>query len=102
MVCERLFFWRVFGLQKGGLRGDFCLRDAQGAVREATLREVITAPLAAELRAQIATHPVVLAPRSSRLSPHSLHTGGKNARCPAWPPDVRPAWSVRALPAFWS
>ena len=70
--------------------------------RDATLRRVITEPLAAELIQQTRAHPVVVDLLSFRLSRHSWHIKDKNAHYPALLSGALLAWSVGGGVAFWS
>src|SRR6266550_3758603 len=63
-------------------------------MREATLGDVITAPLAAELIRRRVTHPLAVDRQWFLLSLHSSRIGDRIGRCSLWPPDVLSAWSV--------
>ena len=79
--------------QKSLSRG-FGFPAPSGAMREATLGDVITAPLAAELIRRRLTRPLAVDHQWFLLSPHSSRTGDRTGCCSLWPPDVLSAWSV--------
>ena len=70
----------VFGKIQKSFFEHFCHPTSCEATREATLRHVITAPLAAELIQPIPAHPVVVADPPSLPYSHNSHIAERTAR----------------------